>query len=155
MELEYLIVLGAHINGTEPSRALMYRLNTACEYLKAHPETKAVVSGGKGSNEEISEAEAMKRNLVLRGIAESRIILEDQSTKTLENMKFTARLIDKNARIGIVTNNFHIYRSLKLAKKQGYSHAVGLSAPSVLKYQPYYVLRELLALVKEWWFHNI
>lgn len=155
MELEYLIVLGAHINGTEPSRALQNRLNTAMEYLEKNPKTLVVVSGGKGSDEDISEAEAMGKYLICRGIAAERIILEDQSTNTVENLKFTAKLISKEAKIGIVTNDFHIYRSLKLAKKQGYTSVCGISAPSVPLYQPYYVLREILAMIKEWLFHNI
>lgn len=119
--LDYLIVLGAQVRKQEPSPALKKRLHTAYAYLEKNPDTKVVVSGGKGSGEEISEAEAMCKYLLELGIEKERILMEDASTNTVENLKFSAELIDKEAQVGIVTNNFHVYRSVRLARKQGYT----------------------------------
>lgn len=146
--LDYLVVLGAQVRGTVPSRALKKRLDTAAEYLGKNPETKVVVSGGKGAGEEISEAEAMENYLLELGIEKDRIIMEDQSATTSENLRYTGELIDREKKIGLVTNNFHIYRALKMAEKQGYTHAVGVAAPSDPLYQIHYLVREFFALIK-------
>lgn len=153
--LDYLIVLGAQVRGTEPSRALKKRLNTAVTYLLENPDTMAVVSGGMGSGEEITEAEAMEAYLLEKGISKDRIIREDQSTSTVENIDFTAKLIDREKRIGLVTNNFHVYRAVSLAKKQGYTHVCGLAAPSDPAFQVHYLVREFFAMIKEWVIGNI
>lgn len=153
--LDYLIVLGAQVRGKEPSRALKKRLDRAVVYLKENPETRVVVSGGKGDGEEITEAEAMEVYLLKQGVETERIVREDRSTDTVENLKFTGELIDRTASIGIVTNNFHIYRSLGLAKKQGYTDVCGLAAPSDPFFQVHYLVREFFAVVKEWIFGNM
>ncbi len=113
---DYLIILGAKVNGEIPSLALQYRIDAAAEYAKANKNTILIVSGGQGPGEDITEAEAMRRVLVDRGIQESRIFLEDNSTSTYENIKFSKRFIPENARFGIVvTNDYHLYRSVQLA----------------------------------------
>lgn len=148
--LDVLVVLGAQIRPDGPCRALNYRLDTAAAYLKAHPQTRCVVSGGKGDNEPESEAAAMARVLIQKGIAPERIALEDRSTSTVENLRFSAEVIGSlNQRVGIATNNFHVYRSLKLAKKAGYTEVFGLAAPSTALYLPNNVLREIFGLVKD------
>ncbi len=86
---DFLIVLGAGVHGTTPSRSLSDRLKAAEAYLKANPECIAVLSGGQGSGERISEAEAMRRTLTARGIDENRLIMEDRSTSTIENLQFS------------------------------------------------------------------
>ena len=146
--LDYLVVLGAQVRGTVPSRALKKRLDTAAEYLGENPETRVVVSGGKGAGEEITEAEAMENYLLELGIEKDRIIMEDRSATTSENLSYTGDLIDREKKIGLVTNNFHIYRALKMAEKQGYTHTVGLAAPSDPLYQIHYLVREFFALIK-------
>lgn len=153
--LDYLVVLGAQVRGTEPSRALKKRLDKASSYLQENPDTKVVVSGGMGHGEEITEAEAMKEYLLKKGIAEDRVIEEDRSTNTVENLQFTGELIDRGQSIGLVTNNFHVYRAVRLAKKQGYTDIYGIAAPSDPLFQPHYLVREFFALVKEWMFKNI
>ncbi|MEI3193353.1 MAG: YdcF family protein [Lachnospiraceae bacterium] len=92
---DYLVVLGAQVRGTVPSRALKKRLDTAAEYLGKNLETKVVVSGGKGAGEEITEAEAMENYLLELGIEKDRIIMEDRSTTTSENLRYTGELIDR------------------------------------------------------------
>ena len=82
-DLDYIIVLGAHVAGTRLSKALLERTRRALRYLEENPETRAVLSGGQGQGEQISEAEAMYRYLTEHGIDGSRLILEDRSTNTI------------------------------------------------------------------------
>ena len=119
-DLDTLIVLGAQVNGTKLSNSLKLRLERAKEYLDENPETIAVVSGGKGSGEEISEAEAMYEYLVSQGIDETRLIKEDRSTNTNENLKYSLALLeeksnkkprrstnwDRNQRLSRISGNF-------------------------------------------------
>ena len=95
-EADYIIVLGSKVNGTKPSYSLQYRIDKAAEYLKSHEKAIAIVSGGKGKGEDISEALAMKNELMKLNIAEDRIIMEDKSTSTDENIKFSKPLIPDN-----------------------------------------------------------
>ncbi len=147
--LDYVIVLGAQVRGDVPSKALMRRIQKAEEYLKENPGTIAVLSGGKGSGENISEAQAMYDCLVEAGIEEERLIKEDKSTSTVENLEFSAALIGKGGRIGIISQNFHIYRALKLAEHQGYQDVYGIAASSEPIYQPHFMVREAFAIMKE------
>ena len=106
-DLDYLIVLGAHVDGTRLTLALLERTRRALQYLKDNPRTRAVLSGGRGTGEQISEAEAMYRYLTSRGIAGERLLLEDQSVNTAENIRFSLEKIgSKDVSIGVVTNNF-------------------------------------------------
>ena len=92
--LDYIIVLGCQVKGTKPSKALKDRLDTAKEYLQANPETIAVLSGGQGKMEEISEAECMRRYLEKAGISRERLILEQRSTTTRQNLRYSRRYMD-------------------------------------------------------------
>lgn len=153
-EADYLIVLGAKVNGTSPSQILGYRIDKAAEYLKEHPDTKVIVSGGQGADEGISEAEAMYEGLLNRGIEESRIYKEDQSTNTKENLDFSIALMEANGvnlkeeNVLIVTTNFHVYRGVKIAKKAGLTKVEGLSAKAVWYLVPFHYVREFLAIIK-------
>ena len=91
-----VIVLGCKVRGTTPSLMLSRRIRAAYEKLNEDPALIAVVSGGKGDNEEISEAECMANELTRMGIAPERILLEDQSTSTSENLRFSKKLLDEN-----------------------------------------------------------
>ena len=90
-----VVVLGAALRGEQPSRMLAERLKTAAAYLRDHPESSCVVSGGQNDDEIISEAEAMKRYLVGLGIEESRIYLEDRSTNTEENLRMSRDVVER------------------------------------------------------------
>ena len=143
---DYLIVLGARVKGTVPSLAFASRINTAAKYLKANKNTIVIASGGKGPGERISEAESTKRELLKKGINKSRIILENQSTNTYENIKFSKAYIPKTAKTGIVvTNNFHIYRSIMIAKDQNLD-VDGLPAKTPIKAIPKSYIREYMAI---------
>lgn len=153
---DYLIVLGAQWNADGPSQALRCRLDQAVEYLNENPQTRVIVSGGQGRNEPVSEAAGMKQYLVDAGIASERIEKEDRSTNTYENLKFSGELLDrKNNRVVIVTNNFHVFRSVKIAKKQGYTNIEGMAAGSVLWMNPNNLLREFFGVIKDFLVGNL
>ena len=154
--LDTLIVLGAQVNGTKLSNSLKLRLERAKEYLDENPETIAVVSGGKGSGEEISEAEAMYEYLVSQGIDETRLIKENRSTNTNENLKYSLALLEEksnkkpgNLRIGIVTNGFHVFRGTSIGKKMGCRQIEGVPAKSNKFLQLNYLVRECLGIWKD------
>lgn len=155
-DLDYVIVLGAAVKGTAPSNALTYRIEAACRYMRENPRTKAIVSGGQGPGEDISEAECMKREMVRRGIPASRLQKEDQSVSTSQNIRFSYRLIgDNHARVGIVSSNFHVWRAVEIAKKQGPYAVCPIAAayPSLLL--PHYVVREFLTVTVDKAFGNL
>lgn len=147
--LDYIIVLGAQVRADGPSVVLSYRLQKATEYLKENPDTKCIVSGGQGSNEPESEARAMADYLIAMGISEDRILLEDKSTNTSQNLKFSSALLPDGASVGIVTNNFHVRRALYLAKRFGMPDAEGIAAYSTPLYAPNNVVREVIGLLKD------
>lgn len=145
---DYLIVLGARVKGTVPSLAFASRINAAADYLKKNKNTIVIASGGKGPSEDISEAESIRRELVEQGISDARIILEDQSTDTYENINFSKRLIPKGERLGlVVTNNFHIYRAVSIARDYGLE-VQGLPAETPWIAVPKSYSREYLAITK-------
>ena len=130
---DVLIVLGAGIRDERVSLTLARRLDKTIEYIRESPETLVIVSGGKGLDEPMSEALAMKQYLVAHGIDEQRIIMEDKSESTQENFAFSKRIIDEmggEKRICFVTTSSHIYRARRVAATQGID-AKGLGAPSV------------------------
>lgn len=148
--LDYIIVLGAHVNGVRLSKALLERTRRALEYLEKNPKTRAVLSGGQGEGETISEAEAMRRYLEDHGISRERLILEDRSTNTKENLDFSLALIgDLNAPIGVVTNHFHVFRGVAIGKKCGCKNIY----PIPSRYRSWrlviYIPREILAIIKD------
>ncbi len=146
--LDYLIVLGAQLKPSGPSFVLKKRLDTAYDYLCENPDTIVIVSGGQGSNEPMSEAEGMYRYLVEKGIDPGRIIKEDRSTDTNQNIKYSMELFDyENASVGIVTNNFHVFRGVHLAKAAGCKEVYGLAAPAYSMHLPNNMLREFLGIV--------
>ncbi|KIR01398.1 conserved membrane protein of SANA family [Lachnospiraceae bacterium TWA4] len=155
-DLDYVIVLGAQVKKAGPSRILIQRTKAACEYLMENPDTIMVVSGGQGYNEPMSEALAMK-NYVLShyDIPESRIIMEDQSTSTAENIAFSKKLVPLDAKVGIVTSNFHAYRAGKIARKAGFTNVSTIPAFSELPLLPSNMVREGMAVFKDWLVRNI
>lgn len=155
-ELDYIIVLGAGVNGTEPSLSLLDRLNAAATYLDEHPNTICIVSGGKGGGEKISEAECMSRYLTKYGISEQRILLEDQATTTAENISFSLNLLKTHNgyfpdKIGILSSEYHLFR----AKMYAHPYKVttyGIPAKSsVFSVKLNYFFREIAAV----WYYSI
>lgn len=151
----WLIVLGAQINGTRITDSLRRRLDKAAVYLHSHPDTTVIVSGGRGKGEDLTEAEAMASYLVCQGIDPHRIIQEKRSTTTKENLQFSAAYIsDSNANVGIVTNNFHMYRAKQYGRRLSYRNVYGIPASTspVLFFN--YATREFFAVWKMWIFTN-
>ncbi len=145
--VECIIILGAAVKGTEPSKALYNRIMTALSYLERNPETVAVLSGGQGNGESISEAECMYRVLTEQGIDPSRLILEDKSRDTAENIKNSLELIDgKYNSIAAVTNNFHLYRAIRLAKARTDIPVYGIGAPFDSPLIVHFAVREYIGM---------
>lgn len=150
--LDYVIVLGAQVRGTTITKSLRRRLEKACEYLNENPDTVVVVSGGQGKGEDLSEAQCMKDYLIEYGISEDRILMEDKSVNTAENIEFSMEKIKEHSKkespqVGVVTNNFHVYRAVAVAEKSGYQVS-GIAAKSDKILFVNYMIREFFAVVK-------
>lgn len=145
-KVPHLVILGAKVNGTDMSLSLLYRANKALEYLKDNPVTKVIVTGGQGPGEDITEAEALRRFLEENGIEPERILLEDKSTSTYENLKFTKELYNIDEAV-IVSNDFHLYRAIELAENVGIKgYPLAAKTPKVVQFT--LQLREYAAILK-------
>ncbi|HIT33876.1 MAG TPA: YdcF family protein [Candidatus Faecousia intestinigallinarum] len=150
-ECDYIIVLGAGVNGTEPSRSLSDRLQAAYAYLTEHPDSTAIVSGAQGIGEDISEAECMFRELTAMGIAPERVWKEEQAANTRENLQFSLDLIEQRtgkrpAAVGLVSSDYHLYRAGEFAREQqvlSYGIPARTTAPHLFLN---YFLREIAAV---------
>ena len=138
---EVIIVLGAGIYGETPSSVLASRLDAAIEYAAIHEDVVVIVSGGQGRGEAITEAEAMRRYLVRRGVREGNILMEEKSTSTRENIAYSLALIEDaglnpaDTKIAVVTNEFHLFRAKRIAGK------LGIDAGGVPAKTPYLTTR--------------
>lgn len=147
---DYCIILGAQMKESGPSDVLKRRLDAAVVYLNENPETKAIVSGGQGANEPVTEARGMYEYLVGQGIEPSRILLEEASGNTWGNLYYSSELLDKGEdSVVIVTNNFHVFRALGIAEKMGYEKVSGLAADSYAGMLPNNMLREFFGVIKD------
>ncbi len=147
---DYVVVLGAGIIKETPSRTLADRLDRAIEYMQKNPDSIAIVSGGQGADEDITEALAMERYLLSHGIDSERIIKEENADNTHENMLFSRDIVDNlgGGSIAVITSDYHIYRSRRLAQNAGFS-PIMLSARTKLPVLfTTCLLREAFALVK-------
>ena len=121
---QYVVVLGCKVNPTAPSLSLQERIDAAYEYLVANPDTIAVVSGGKGHDEPMSEAQCMFNELTAMGIEESRVWMEDKATSTWENLNYSLNLIEEKTgvrptTIGLLSSEYHLFRAMLQAKAYG------------------------------------
>ncbi|NLB61043.1 MAG: YdcF family protein [Clostridiales bacterium] len=150
---DVIIVLGCGVKGERVTLTLANRLNSAIDYVNANPNTVNIVSGGLGEGEHISEALAMKRYLVAHNIDEKKIYMEDKSTSTIENFKFSNEIINdlfpNGAKIVFVTTNFHVYRAELVAKKVGID-AAGIGSESLWYITINNYLRECAAITQYW-----
>ena len=147
-DIDYIIVLGAQVYRSGPSTVLRYRLDRAEQYMQENENTICIVSGGKGSNEPSTEAEVMAEYLESKGIGSERIIKEETSETTAENIANSIKYIKSGSSAGIVTNNFHVLRAMQTAKRQGLKNAYGIAAGSPAAYLPNNMLREFTAEIK-------
>ena len=148
-ELDCVIVLGAKVNATAPSGALRQRIDAAAGYLEANPDTLCIASGGQGDDEGISEAQCIRDNLMALGIDGARIVLEDRSVDTYTNLQNSIPLLPEGTRtVGIVTSDFHVFRSLRTAAFQGWDYEFyGIPARSSRSGFLHYAVREFCAIV--------
>ncbi|MGM9671313.1 MAG: YdcF family protein [Oscillospiraceae bacterium] len=147
---DYLIVLGAGVNGSAPSLSMVNRLESALDYLEAYPDAVAIVSGGQGAGEDVTEASAMHDWLVAHGVPESRIVQEDQSTSTRENLENSFAIIrsrggDPAGGVAVVSSEYHLYRAKQMARALG-AKPLGVAAETTLPtMRANYFIREAFA----------
>ena len=148
-----VIVLGAAVNGNTITRPLQERLDKAVDYLNKNTSAIAVVTGGQGPQENVTEAYAMEQYLINKGIAPERIIKEEKATSTSENYRFSKEILDTrfggSYRAVVITNGFHVYRAVKLAEIEGMDVAAIHAPMPWYSVVPMY-LREILAVLKLW-----
>lgn len=147
-----VIVLGCRIWGSTPSRALVARANAAKEHLEKNPDAVAVLSGGQGSDENLSEAQAMYNILVEGGIDPGRLYLEDKSTSTDENILFSKKIIEEKGlskNVAIATSDYHQKRAEMICKKNGLT-ATSLPSQSSKYTIPTFYTREVFGVWAQW-----
>ena len=158
-ERDYLIVLGAAVYKDQPSLTLVRRLEGALDYLNTYPESVAIVSGGMGPGETVTEAKAMHDWLIAHGIPEERVLQEPKATSTEENLAFSFRIIrergdEPDGNVAIVSSAYHLYRAKEMAKLQGVE-AVGVAAPwGYFFVMLNYFIREAFGVTHLWVFGN-
>lgn len=140
--VDYVIILGAKTK----SVTIEARIDKACEYLLENPATNVVVTGGQGPDEEMSEAAYMRLGLMRRGIDSSRIIVEDKSTSTAENLEFSKNIIGNNATVAVVSNDYHMFRATGIARAYFDGAVYGLPIKSNRISLPHYMLREFFTV---------
>ena len=147
----YLIVLGAQVRGERITDSLKRRLDAALLYHQVCSSVKIIVSGGQGKGEDVSEAYAMAQYLREHGVKDEQIMLEDQSRTTRENLRFSkAYLEELKTPVGIVTNNFHLFRALLIGRSEGYENLTGIAAGCNRILFLNYMVREFFAVVWLW-----
>lgn len=138
-QAEYYIVLGALVNPDgQPSAALAARCDTAAELLAENPDSKAVLCGGQGSNEPCTEADSMFAYLTeQKGVDPARLLREDASTNTIENLENARTLIEtaeardhESYTAAVVTSDYHLARAKVLMRRAGYEEGLGVPAPT-------------------------
>ena len=148
---DYMLVLGARVKDDGPSVLLQFRIEKAAEYLMKNEHTVAILCGGQGDNEPMSEALAMYEGLVALGVDESRLIMEDQSTSTEENIRFAKAYMDGGDKtVVITTTGYHLYRALNYAREQGLEEVSGNPARCAMITPLNYYTREVVALLRDW-----
>ena len=151
-DAQCVVILGAGVNGTTPSLMLSSRLQAALDFIADKPDIPIICSGGQGPGEDISEARAMYNALTDRGIDPERLILEEQSANTRQNLQNSLALLpdDYHKTVAIVTNDFHMGRVRLLLNAAGPGRVV--QVPAKLPWwwlSANYYLRESFAVVND------
>ena len=153
-EVSCVLILGAGVDGTQPSLTLARRLDAALGYLADKPGVPVIVSGCQGAGEEISEAECRARYLTARGVEETRIWKEEQASSTRTNFLYSLALMDERgvdagAPFAVVTSDYHIARSRYIAEREGIGPDGIVMVPSALPQSAYYALLTANFYVRE------
>ena len=154
-DADYIIVLGAKVDPWGPSRALDDRLRAAYEYLQAYPDCKAVLTGGQGPDEPMSEGDCMAQWLLEKGVDSSRLLIEDEATDTRENLWFsTDRIADdcgqdwRTQKLVIVSSEYHLCRAHYVGRHLlDYEFGTYPAPTSLVAYKVRYFIREALGMV--------
>lgn len=151
-DAEYVIVLGAKANGKNPSKLFKERLDAAVAYLKDNDTAKIIVSGGQGSDEDYPESYVGKQYLIAQGIDETKVLEENASTNTFENLtNIKVMLPRKDTKIVIISNDFHIFRVHLLGERLSLN-ASYIGATSAFFESLPFRLREYVAIGKSYFF---
>ena len=158
-EKPYVVVLGAQVKGTRPSPSLFYRLAAAQEILTLNPDAVAIVTGGQGEGEDVTEAECMRSWLVSAGIDPERIICEDKATSTMENLEFSFDIIrergdEPDGSVAIVSSSYHLYRAKSMAARLGVTASGYAAAPGNPLLALNFFIREAFGVTHLWVFGN-
>ena len=141
----YIVVLGGGLLGDKPGNVLEGRLDKGIEYLNTHKNTKVICSGGQGVGEEVPESVAMKNYLISKGIKKDRILLEERSKSTIENLVYSREILEKlnaqNDKIIIVTSSFNILRVRMIANDLNINTGY-LGSASKFRFNINYSIRE-------------
>ncbi len=154
-DLDYIIVLGAQMRNDGPSVIYRYRLEKAREYLAANPDTICITTGGQGNNENISEGRGGANYLLLHGVDKSQLMSETMSRDTAENIRYALEMIEEreenrdSLRIGIVTNGFHVFRGIHIAKGLTDADVCGIAAYMQVQYIPNNMVRETFGIIRD------
>ncbi len=157
---DYLIVLGAAVYKDQPSLTLIRRLEGALDYLEQYPDSVAIVSGGQGPGETVTEAQAMYDWLVAAGVDPSRVLTEPKAASTEENLRFSFDIIrargdDPAGKVAIASSAYHLYRAKSMAAKLGVPDAAGVAAPwGYFFVMLNYFIREAFGVTHLWVFGN-
>ncbi len=152
-DLDYVIVLGAAVREDGLSNTLKLRLDKAAEYAAQNPDTILVLSGAKGPDEPCTEAFAMQQYLLKQGVEAEKMLLEEQSASTLENIVYSRLLLQNQGygpgSVGVLTSNFHLMRARLIAERQGLGQVAGIAAESDRIMMVHNSLRDALAILKD------
>lgn len=127
---DHVIVLGMALENGQPTKDLLYRIDTAQSYAQAHPDAVLILTGGNPGADGRTEAEVMRDILVENGFPEDRIVLEDRASNTIQNFVNTAQLIAPSEQVMLVSSNYHMGRAIKTAESAGFTQVIRLPAPS-------------------------
>lgn len=143
-KLDYVVVLGAGLMGQEVTPLLAGRIRKGISIYQKNPGSKLIMSGGQGPDEVISEAQAMTNYALMQGVPETDILLENQSRNTDENVRFSYELMPADSHFALVTNSYHIFRALLIAKKEKI-RCIGYGARSKFYFSLNAFIREFVA----------
>ncbi|GAA2978601.1 YdcF family protein [Actinokineospora diospyrosa] len=149
VEADAIIVLGAGLRGDKVPPLLRARLDRAVQCREHGADAVVVVSGGRGADELVSEAEAMSGYLLERGVPSDRVVLEDQATTTEQNLLYSTALLTEQGHTGktvVVTNNYHVFRTAVLSRRLRLRLTV-VGARTASYFVPSAFLREFVALL--------
>lgn len=154
---DYIVVLGAQVKGRQPTPSLYYRLCGARQLMTDNPDCIAIVSGGQGDGEDVTEAQCMRDWLVEAGIDPARIYMEDKAESTMENLEYSFDIIrslggEPDGNVTILSSSYHLFRAKSMAKRLGVDAAGYSCAPGNPVLALNFFIREAFGVTHLWVF---